>query len=283
MNFPALIADCGSTGCDWRLVHANSIETLPKTVGYNPTYEPTENLRSVLEATVLPNLKTEVKAVWYYGAGCKSELSQAMVAEALRSVFEDAEIVVESDLLAAARAVYDGHPVFCGILGTGSNSCFYNGSELAFATPSLGYILGDEGSGNHIGRLLLRAYFYKIMPEDLRQLFLEKYKLQLDEVLRSVYQADNASGYLADFALFAAENVAHPFVDELVCGSMREFLTHLKNGFPQHRACSLGMVGSIAFYFKKQLDAESQKLGLSLSVVLQSPADRLAAYHLEHR
>ena len=280
MSFPALIADCGSTGCEWRLVHSGTTEALPTTAGFNPTYEPSENLIKILQKGVIPNLKTEIKTVWYYGAGCKSASSVAMVAGVLGKVFPNAKIGVESDLLAAARAVYEGKPILCGILGTGSNACFYSGNELTFATPSLGYILGDEGSGNHIGRLLLRAYFYQTMPNDLRELFFEKFKLKLETVLHSVYQADNASGYLASYALFAAENIEHPFIHKLVCGSMRVFLTQLKNGFPQHSSTSLGMVGSIAFYFKRQLEEESQKLGINLSVVLRSPTESLAAYHL---
>lgn len=281
MNFPALIADCGSTGCDWRLLDAGNVETLPKTRGYNPTYEPAERLVQIVTDGVLPNLKAEVKTVWFYGAGCKSESAVASVVGALQGVFTAANVKVESDLLASARAVYRGEPLFCGILGTGSNSCYYDGKALTIATPSLGYILGDEGSGNHIGRLLLRAYFYKTMPEDLRKLFAEKYAPQLERVLQSVYQTKNASGYLAGYAVFAAENAAHPFVDEMVSEAMRAFLSQIKNSFPQHRDAPLGMVGSIAFYFKKQLAREAQKLGFNLAVVLQSPADRLAAYHLE--
>lgn len=276
-----MVADCGGTSCEWRLITEKHIEELPSTKGYNPTSESAEILKqSVLSAASLVNVIRHVDEVFYYGAGCASEVAKSRVAETLRSLFENAHVVVATDLWGSVRAVYQGKPVICGILGTGSNSCRFDGEQLSFCVSSLGFILGDEGSGNHIGRLLLRAYFYEEMPVELRDIFESVYDLRLDHVLEGVYQQSGAAGFLANYTRFAADHIQHPFINKLVSGSMAAFLQHFVVPFADHHEIELGMVGSVAHYFRDILQKEAELKDIKLGKVLQRPIDHLAEYHL---
>lgn len=283
MNDKIIVADCGATSCEWRLIADGSAIALPGTVGYNPNYEPTENLRkSIAASTDLLHLFPQINKVYYYGAGCASETGCSKVRTVLKSLFHRAEIAVSTDLWGSVRAVYAGSPVICGILGTGSNSCRYDGSEMVHCIPSLGFSLGDEGSGNHIGRLLLRAYFYREMPTKLRANFESMFDLDLDGVLNAVYQQPNAAGYLAQYARFAADHQEEEFIRKLVGKAMNEFLHHFIRGFNNYRDHEVGMVGSIAYYFQGILQEEALKLEIQLGPILQRPIEELAEYHLKH-
>lgn len=276
-----LVADCGATSCEWRLIVKVEISELPATVGFNPTYESTEVLKNAITSEPkLVTLFSEVDEIYYYGAGCASEAGSGKVKEALQSLFKKAEVFVSTDLWGSVRAVYNGEPVICGILGTGSNSCRYDGSTLVHCIPSLGFTLGDEGSGNHIGRMLLRGYYYREMPVELRANFSAQYELNLDIVLNAVYQQTNAAGYLAQFARFAADHLDDEYIYELVQQAISSYLHYYIRGFSDYRSHKAGMVGSIAFYFREILKSEAKKLEINLGPVLQRPIDELAKYHV---
>lgn len=279
-----LVADCGSTSCEWRLIDSSDIALLPVTAGFNPTYEPVVNLANAIDGNEpLKKMTNVISEVRFYGAGCASEDARAKVRQQLQSHFQHAEIEVKSDIWGAARAVYRGNPIICGILGTGSNACRFDGANIEFATPSLGYILGDEGSGNHIGRLLVRSYFYETMPAELRSAFEAEYDLSLSNILQMVYQQPNASGTLAQYARFAKAKLDHPFVRELVSESMRGFLTHFVCRFKAAKEIEFAAVGSVAFHFGDILKSEATKLNISTGPILQRPIDQLAEYHRLHR
>ncbi len=276
-----LVADCGSTSCEWRLIENVEIFSLASTVGFNPTYESTEVLKKAISAEKeLADLFPVIDEVYYYGAGCASDAGSGKVKQLLKSLFKKADVFVSTDLWGAVRAVHVGEPVICGILGTGSNSCRFDGENLAHCIPSLGFTLGDEGSGNHIGRLLLRAYYYREMPVGLRANFSARFELDLDEVLNSVYQQTNAAGYLARFARFAADHLDDEFIHQLVSGAISQYLHHYVRGFSDYRNHKVGMVGSIAFYFREILETEAKKLDITLGPVLQRPIEELAKYHI---
>lgn len=280
MKNATLIADAGSTNCEWRMISGREITVLPKTRGFNPTYEPAENLVTELALfREFAEVAEYVAVVHYYGAGCKAPQAQRKVQAALGEKFPDAEVVVRSDLLGAARAVYDGSPLLCGILGTGSNACYFDGERLEKTTPSLGYLLGDEGSGNHVGRMLLRDYFYKRMPETLRTAFAATYNLELPHVLESIYRGDQPAGYLAQFARFAGEQRDVPYIQSVVRGAIHQFLTTHITAFSDYERLPLGMVGSIAHHFADAIKAEAESLGMPCGTILERPIEALAEYH----
>lgn len=278
-----LVADCGSTSCEWRLTDGSDIVLLPVTAGFNPTYEPVTHLGIAIEGNApLKKKAHDISEVRFYGAGCASEDAQTKVRKQLESHFQRAEVEVKSDIWGAVRAVYRGKPVICGILGTGSNACRFDGSNIEFATPSLGYILGDEGSGNHIGRLLLRSYFYNTMPPELRNAFELEYDLNLSNVLQIVYQQPNASGTLAQYTRFAKAKLDHPFMSDLVSESMQDFLTHFVSRFRDAEEIEFAAVGSVAFHFGEVLQSEAAKRNITIGPILQRPITQLAEYHRHH-
>ena len=167
-----IIADCGSTKCDWLLLHGGRDQQLENTVGFSPFFHTTAEIKTILVEQLLPKLKPEtVREVFFYGTGVHDEHRSEIVGAALREAFPNAKVEVEHDLLAAARAVCGHHAGIACILGTGSNSCYYDGKQILDNVPSLGWLLGDEGSGTHLGKALLRAWFYRELPTDLQLAF----------------------------------------------------------------------------------------------------------------
>lgn len=281
MEKSILIADCGSTSCEWRLISGGSVGDLPATSGFNPNYQPpdmlTEEIQKLLQKS---DFRREVGQVYYYGTGCSSIFGQNQVRNVLRGFFKNADIEVTSDLWGSVRAFYNGEPVICGILGTGSNSARFDGKEMTHCAPSLGFILGDEGSGGKIGQLLLRAFYYREMPESLRKDFAKEYDLDLDNQLDSVYRSSKPAAHLAQYARFAGKHKDNPFIDKLVGETLNDFLRHFICGFDDYREVKVGIVGSVAHHFSEILKARAEAAGISNIDIEQRPIDRLAQHYL---
>lgn len=226
INSGILIADCGSTGCDWRYLKDDKIHNLPSTPGFNPNYQSLDEFTGVLKSK--PNflkLQSEVQRVVFYGAGCAASHGKNVVKEGLSHFYRHAEVAVHSDLFGAAHAFYSGEPLICGILGTGSNAGRFDGEKITHRIPSLGYVLGDDGSGGKIGQMLLRAYFYREMPGNLSAEFSTEYDLDLEQQLEAIYRLPRPAAHFAQFAPFAAERINQPFIRNLVAHTLRDFLT----------------------------------------------------------
>jgi glucosamine kinase len=277
-----IIADCGSTKCDWLLLHGGRDQRLENTVGFSPFFHTTEEIRSILETQLLPKLSAEdpVDHVWFYGTGIHDEHRAEIVAAALRAVFPQAEIEVEHDLLAAARATCGRQAGIACILGTGSNSCYYDGQRILDNVPSLGWLLGDEGSGTHLGKALLRAKFYRELPSDLNTAFDAAYPEGMDAIKDRVYEK-GANAYLATFTKFLGENLTHPFTQSLVESSLGEFLDRHVVKYSGYQSVPIHFVGSIAFHFQGPLQKCLEERKLKLGAVVRKPIYPLADYHLQ--
>lgn len=280
MQTKFLVADCGGSGCEWWINEEDQSRLVFESPGFNPSYQPASVLAGYAE--ILKEklvLNDPIERIYFYGAGCGNPAKQQLASEALKSVFETTEVLVNSDVLGAARAVYSGKPVVCGILGTGSNSCFYDGSEMVSSVPSLGFILGDEGSGNHIGKELLRAFFYNEMPGYLAAEFEHRYSLSAERVIQQLYQEEKPAAYLASFTRFAGDMKEDAFIRHLVSKCFEDYIEHhlLKYSFREETEVSF--VGSIAFYFSDILKATALGKGLRVNRVIEKPAQWLAAYH----
>lgn len=275
-----LVADCGGTSCEWRIITEKDVIDLPVSPGFNPTSQPIKDLKeSILSNERLASERHLISAVFYYGAGCASKTSKLKVEGVLASVFKNAEIAVDTDLWGAVRAVYRGKPLICGILGTGSNACLFNGEQLVSGVPSLGFILGDEGSGNHIGRLLLKSYYYGDMPPELRGEFESDFNLEIDHVLENIHRKPGAAAFLAQHTRFASNHISHPFINQLVAKSIAEFLQRFVQPLLETNEYELGLVGSVAYYFRDIIEAESDRKNIRLGQVLQRPIDGLVDCH----
>lgn len=274
-----LIADSGATKTEW-LVRQNGHWKEPiLTAGFNPWHQDTESLKqSVLSLAPQLNFK-ELKKLVFYGAGCGVEVNQQKVLAILSEILPTAEIEVSHDLMASVHALFGRNPGIACIIGTGSNACRYDGQKITAQIPSLGYILGDEGSGAHIGKMLCSAFFRQQMPSELADIFEETYKLQLPDFLARVYKQAGAAAYLADFSRFAYAHLSHNFIQSLVNESFDLFIDYYIGYFKPGQNQAIGFTGSVAFYFQKKLRQRLQDKGFTASKFLKSPAVGLMNYY----
>lgn len=274
-----IIADCGSTKCDWLLLHGGRDQQLENTVGFSPFFHTTEQIKNILADQLLPKLDSNtVSEVYFYGTGVHDARRGEIVGAALKAVFPNAVIEIEHDLLGAARAVCGTDAGIACILGTGSNSCYYDGKIIQDNIPSLGWLLGDEGSGTHLGKALLRAWFYRELPGDLLSAFNLAYPEGQDAVKDRIYD-QGANAYLATFTRFLGIHVQHPFVKNLVAESMGAFLDHHVSKYRGYQQVPVHFVGSIAFHFKDILFECMKTRKMKPGEVIIKPIYPLAAFH----
>ncbi|MDO4190672.1 MAG: ATPase [Bacteroidales bacterium] len=272
-----LIADSGSTKTDWLLLPAPNRVVRLQTIGLNPIFLSLDEMCNLLRETFV-DYRDEVTEVFFYGAGCVPDRIPGMEAM-LRDVFPKAATHVASDLLGAARALCGHEPGIACILGTGSNSCYYDGIDIVHNVSPLGFILGDEGSGAVFGRQLLADYLKQQMPLSLRKDFDERYHITISEAIETVYRQPRPNRYLANLARFIAFHLDSEYINELV---RTQFLAFFQRNVMQYEQCrnvEISFVGSVAFYLQSQLNACAEMLGLKLGKVVQSPIDLLAVFH----
>lgn len=280
-----LIADSGSTKTDWGFVEKGTLMAVRNTQGLNPYFMSEADIRTVLADELLASFepRPRVEACYFYGSGCRPES-----APKLQGVLEDffpaaREIVVEGDLLGAARALLGTQPGVACILGTGSNSCLYDGQAIVRNVPSLGYVLGDEGSGAFMGKRFLNALFKDDAYEALREVFFRETGLSQADILRKVYTEPRPNRFLATIPLFLSRHLQEPLVERFVEVCLGDFLrnnvVHYLEAMPREEM-RLGAVGSIAFHFAKQLRHVAERdHGLSFQTILCSPLEGLVGYH----
>ncbi|MGV3632613.1 MAG: ATPase [Bacteroidota bacterium] len=278
------IVDSGSTKSDWVLVESSGHQAYFSTMGFNPYFHPeTVIAETVLKHPGIMQHAREVEAVYFYGAGCADPAMQEIVSNALSGIFTSAKISVDQDLMACAHASYDGEPAISCIIGTGSNSCYFDGKTLSKKSPSLGYILGDEGSGSYFGKQLLSAYFYGQLPANLSAAFAQEFALTRDELVERIYRQSNANVYLASFTTFISEHASEPYFREMVYEGMKKFMEIHVCCYPNYRETEVHFVGSIAYVFAAELRRAAGELGITTGKIIQKPIDSLVAYHLQNR
>jgi glucosamine kinase len=279
-----LIADSGSTKCDWALVDVNGTRLGNfETMGLNPYFHNENVVEDAIRGNVpLALYADKVSHIYFYGAGSSTEVMCAIIETGLRRVFPQANILVEHDLLGSAYSTYDGRPSVACILGTGSNSCFFDGKEIREEVPSLAYILGDEASGSYFGKILLREYFYRKLPLDLKASFEQSFQITKDEFISRVYREPNANVFLASFTRFIGQHAHHPHVVNWVVKGMREFIDIHVKCFEEWPTVPVHFVGSISHYFKHALEQACQEEGVTLGNVIKKPIDGLVNYHVNY-
>ena len=249
--------------------------------GYNPNYNDAIVFIDLLYKDI-PMDYPAVDAVYYYGSGCGSEANREAVAQYLRERFEAArEVKVTHDLMAVCHALLGRKKGIACILGTGANSCLYDGNEVVDQGVSLGYLVGDEGSGCHIGRKVARAYFYDLLPIELKLSFEQTYHLEIKDFINNVYREPGASRYLAQFAKFAGDHQQHPYMQQLVKGCFEEFIQHFVLRYKDCHSLPVSFVGSVAYYFQGLLKECLETNGLTMGVVMKSPMEGLIQYYVE--
>lgn len=273
-----LIADSGTTKTDWRILCPNRPPTSILTKGMNPYFQTEDELSQALTDELLPVLPvSDIEAVYFYGAGCAFDKTEVMKRVISRHI--PAPVVeVNTDLLAAARALCGHSAGIACILGTGSNSCFYDGVSIVKNVSPLGYILGDEGGGATLGRQLVSDLLKDMLPTSLKELFLARYDLTVPQIIDRVYRQPFPNRFLASFTPFIAEHIQEPDVYTLVFNGFTSFLCRNVMKYDCRRY-PVSFVGSIAFYFREILTAAVETTGIHIGTILQSPGDGLVDYH----
>jgi len=275
-----LIADSGSTKTHWCLVNNGKVINEVFTDGINPFYQTALEIIALLETQLIPKFDKElVSDIYFYGAGCSFPEKKLLVSQALVRFFSNAMIEVQSDLLGAARGLFQGEAGIACIMGTGSNSCFYDGNEITQNVSPLGFILGDEGSGAVLGKLFVADCLKNQMPEWIRDKFLDEYEMSPAIILDRVYKQPFPNRFLAKFTPFLLEHIEEPAIFNLVYDSFDAFFVRNVMQYPLDEI-EVGFVGSIAHYFKDTLEIVASEHGIVVSEVVQSPMKGLVRFHL---
>ncbi len=275
-----LVADSGSTGTDWCVIRKDGKEDKFKTDGINPALHPEDKILKELNDNVKPQVTVAIEQIYYYGTGVATEELANLMAQMLKSVFPSAQsIETYSDLFGSARAICGTKAGIACILGTGSNSCLFDGTKITDNVPAGGYILGDEGSGSAMGRRLLNAYLKRGLPDDIREKLQQQYSLSMAEIIQQVYRNGHNSKYLASFTRFMNENIQNHAIARLVSLCLAEFLDNNVMKYADCKNYPVGFVGSIAHHFRPMLEEEAKKRGLTIGKIIQAPIDELAAFH----
>jgi len=273
-----LVADAGGTKTAWRILNGDKIDQLV-TRGYNPN---THELDTFLDEVIghFQASANEVEKIYFYGASLYP--TSTVFIDGLGARFQKAAITVNNDLFGSCRSLSANSPAFVGILGTGSAGCFYDGEKVVIHPPSLGYALGDEGSGALLGRALLKAAFRKKLDKDLLHLFDQTFQLSKEQVYAEVYRGDHPNTYLASFTRFLNENRDHPQIYALLRNEFEAYFTAFFLDMPGLKEHSFHFSGSIAFYFGDILREIAVARGYTVGRIVQSPIAGLALYHQEH-
>lgn len=276
-----LLADSGSTKTTWCLAGHDIDAGICTTGGINPFQSGLDDIIHLLETEFsLP--RTGIMKIWFYGSGCAFPDKKQMLIDALSYYFGVSEIQVNSDMLAAARSLCGKHPGIACILGTGSNSCYYNGQDIVQNVLSLGYILDDEGSGSAMGRRLLSDILKNQLPEEIRNRFFDTYHETVDEILDNVYRKPFPNRYLARYARFVSGNIGYPEMQALASNCFRTFFQRNVMQYGTAKQLPVHFTGSIAFHFSKIIKKIADEFGLTIGNISQEPMAGLVKYHVEN-
>lgn len=273
-----VIADSGSSKTDW-LFRSSEEEFTINSAGINPFFQQAEEIYTALSSIFTPTTNQKVSNVYFYGAGCIKGKTDRVVEKALQQLFPKAGIFVEDDMLGAARAVLGKSSGIACILGTGANSCLYNGRDIIDKVPALGFILGDEGSGAYLGKLLLNDYFKRAIPNDLKQKMESVLHLELADVLNAVYRNKYPNRYLANFSTFLAENSKHIYVQNLIKRSFADFFIKNIERYENYQNYSVNFVGSIAYHYSGLLTEVALKRKIVIGNIIDKPINGLKTFH----
>ena len=276
-----LIADSGSTKTDWCVVENGVLLQQIFTKGTNPFFQSEEEISNEIATALLPQLKTsELDAVYFYGAGCGFPDKIAMVHRAITKHLQiKREVEVNTDMLAVAHGLCQHEAGIACIMGTGSNSCYYDGKQIVSNVSPLGFILGDEGSGAVLGKLLVGDILKNQMTPELKEKFLKQFGLTPADIIDHVYRKPFPNRFLASLSPFLAQNIDEPCIHALVLGSFKSFLKRNVMQYENFRNSKVHFIGSVAFYYKTILAEAAQEMNIQLGTIIKSPMEGLIKYH----
>jgi glucosamine kinase len=275
-----LIADSGSSKTDWSLVGSNHKTKHFQTPGLNPFFRTEADCLQLLNDELKINPKKEsISKIIFYGAGVKTNTEAHFVEKIMKKHFGVKKVEAHSDMLGAARAVMGDKKGICCILGTGSNSCYYNGKKIMVQNPSLGFIIGDEGSGTYLGKRVLQYFFYNTFDEELREAFRNKYGDDLSDILKKVYKDPLANRYLASFTQFLIDHRGHYMVENIIEDAFIDFHQRHVLKYRESWKYPIHFIGTVAYEFRDIIYSLHEQYGLETGNIMKSPAEGLIKFH----
>ncbi|MEY4216841.1 MAG: hypothetical protein RLZZ68_1297 [Bacteroidota bacterium] len=277
------IVESGSTKSDWVLLDGKNNQSFYSTMGFNPYFHSSELIEQELKKnSPMMLVAFEITEVFFYGAGCSSDKMNDIVKKGLSKVFPNALVHVDHDLVACAYSTYLGRPGISCIIGTGSNSCYFDGKDVTEVVPALGYILGDEGSGSYFGKKLLASYLYHKLPTHLAADFEEMYGLDKEAIVDKVYREPNANVFIASFMPFIAKHSDEPYFQTMIEAGFKHFMEVHVCCYSNYKSVDIHFVGSLAGIFRAALDRAAASLGIAVTSVIRKPVEGLVNYHLKY-
>ena len=277
-----LVADSGSTNTDWVIIERDKIISSFITNGFNPYFTKSEEIYKELRSKIPKNINVNsISNIYFYGSGCSSPELNSIIHNGLNQFFPDSDIEINHDLLAAARALFVQDSGIVIILGTGANTCLYDGKNIVKNIQSLGYILGDEGGGDYLGKLFITEFLYGNLPENIHQDFLNKYKLSNNQIMHKIYKEPNPNRFLASFCEFISKHEEDSFLNTLVKKSFTDlFLNHITK-YENYTNFKIRVTGSIGFHFQNQLKEVAKEFNTHIDLIEKNPITRLTQYHIK--
>ena len=278
-----IIADSGATKCQWTVVQSQKKYTL-QSIGISPYFLSAAEIQALVSKTFKNKIKLEsVEAVYFYGTGLSNPQNVLQLKKALQKVFTKAKLDIQTDLVAAARATCQNSKGVACILGTGSNTGFYNGKKITKNSPGLGYVLGDEGSGTYLGKKVIQYYLYKTFDEDIMSRFEKKFHTTKDEILNKIYKEPTPNKYLATFTEFLVENRGHYMIENIIEDGLNDFFYAHIIKMNEAWLYPIHFVGSVAFGFKDILRQLALSYEIELGTIVKSPMQGLITYHQKNK
>jgi N-acetylglucosamine kinase-like BadF-type ATPase len=277
-----LIAESGSTKTDWRVINKDGQKLSFETIGFNPYFISSASVLNELTSSKLVDIKKDVKQVFFYGAGCSTAENCRVIAKPLSTFFDKAKIEVDHDMLAAGRATCGRGEGMVAILGTGSNSCLYNGYVILENVTALGYLLGDNGSGADIGKTFIKAYLGNELPSEIEEDFKKQYKLSTSDILDSVYKEALPNRFLAGFSLFVHQHINNATMQKIVEDRFDLFFKKNICKYSDYENQVLHFVGSIAYMYQDLLHKTAKNYNVKIGKIIKHPIEDLVNYHISN-
>lgn len=274
-----IIADSGATKCQWTLVQGSQKKTI-NTIGISPYFLSTDEIVATIGKGFNKKVDTAIiDAVYFYGTGLSNPVNVIAIKKALETVFPNAILDIQTDLVAVARATCKHDKGVACILGTGSNTGYYNGKKIAKNSPGLGYVLGDEGSGAYLGKKVLQYYLYKTFDEELMHSFESKYQINKDQILDAIYKQPLPNRYMASFAQFLSEHRGHYMIENIIEDGINDFFFAHLNKLNESWLYPIHFAGSVAYVFRDVIKQLATAYELEIGSIVKSPMEGLIAYH----
>jgi len=272
-----LIVDSGSTKSDFIWIEKSEIIRQTQVAGINPFYQTEEDIFSTINDVCSDEMKRQTHFVYFYGAGCAFKEKCDMVRRPLQNTFPNASVEVHNDLLGAALSLFNRNEGIACILGTGSNSCHYDGKEIIKNVSPLGFILGDEGSGAVIGKRLVSDILKGLVSTEISERFFLEENTSPATLMENIYKRPFPNRFLAQFSKHVYNHKEEPYFHQFLLDCFHDFFRRNINQYPKH--LQIGCIGSIAFYFQKELTEVAEINGRQVSAIMKSPLDGLVQYH----